>query len=202
MKINTPQFLAGLLMLVVFASCSRPVAYFQPSAREQFARTTPVKSEPVIAAEVSAPVAAVSTPAPTPSEQLAQANAALDRFDATVRNDSKLAADKTVQKRLNRVRTLLASTSAKADLTPTEVNAPKKMNLMQRFMLKKMNKKISKQLAPANPEKAMINSGTLAVGAVLVILGLLLLFLTTGTGVTVGIISLLVGAVILLIGLL
>ena len=123
-------------------------------------------------------------------------------MDALVRNDSKLAGNKTVQKRLNRVRALLASASTKASLSPTEVSAPRKMNLVERMMLKKMNKKINKQLAPANPEKTMANSGTLAAGAVLVIIGLLLLILTSGTAATVGLVAVLVGAVILLIGLL
>ncbi|WP_420147757.1 hypothetical protein [Spirosoma sp.] len=201
MKINTQKLLAGFFMIAAFTSCSRPTAYFQPSAREHFATNT---AKPESAKPVEAPAPAAVTPAvaAAPAEQVTQANAALDQVDALVRNDSKLAADKSVQKRLNRVRTLLATTSAKNNLSPTGTTAPKKMNLVERLMVKKMNKKISKQLAPANPEKAMISTGTLAVGAVLVIVGLLLLLLTTGTGVTVGVISLLVGAVILLVGLL
>jgi len=198
------HIVAALLGTAVFSSCSRPVAYFQPTAREHYA-TAPAKAAPVAQVEMAAPVAA-QTPATAtvaaPSEQVAQTTAALDQVDAMVRNDSKLSADKTVQKRLDKVRTLLAASSAKAALAPTEANAPKKMNLMERVMLKKMNKKISKQLAPANPEKAMVNSGTLAGGAVLVIVGLLLLILTTGTAATVGLVAVLVGAVILLIGLL
>ncbi|GAB3722767.1 hypothetical protein [Spirosoma lituiforme] len=204
MRMFSKHIVAALLGTAVFSSCSRPVAYFQPTAREHYA-TAPAKAAPVAQVEMAAPVAA-QTPATAtvaaPSEQVAQTTAALDQVDAMVRNDSKLSADKTVQKRLNKVRTLLAASSAKAALAPTEANAPKKMNLMERVMLKKMNKKISKQLAPANPEKAMVNSGTLAGGAVLVIVGLLLLILTTGTAATVGLVAVLVGAVILLIGLL
>ena len=199
MKMNTQSLLAGLLMIVAFASCSRPVAYFQPSAREHFATAT-AKVAPVKSVDASAPVTLAPAVTSTPAEQVAQANVALDKIDAVVRNDSKLAADKTVQKRLNRVRTLLASTSAKANLAPTDVNAAKKMNLVQRLMVKKMNKKISKQLAPANPEKAMANTGVLAAGAVLVIVGLILLL--AGGSSTVGVILLLAGAVILLVGLL
>jgi len=197
------HIVAALLGVAVFSSCSRPVAYFQPTAREHYA-TAPAKAEPVAQTESAAPavgktpVAAVTTP----SEQVAQTTTALEQMDAMVRNDSKLSADKTVQKRLNKVRTLLAANSAKAALAPTEANAPKKMNLVERMMLKKMNKKISKQLAPANPEKTMVNSGTLAGGAVLVIIGLLLLILTSGTAATVGLVAVLVGAVILLVGLL
>ncbi|AKD54714.1 hypothetical protein [Spirosoma radiotolerans] len=204
MRMFSKHIVAALLGAAVFSSCSRPVAYFQPSAREHFA-TTPAKVVSITPTESAAPVVAqtpVTEAVATPSAQVAQTTAALDQVDAMVRNDSKLSADKTVQKRLNKVRTLLAANSAKATLTPTEVNAPKKMNLMERMMLKKINKKISKQLAPANPEKTMVNSGTLAGGAVLVIVGLLLLILTSGTAATVGLVAVLVGAVILLIGLL
>ncbi|GAB3792000.1 hypothetical protein GCM10028819_01450 [Spirosoma humi] len=204
MTMFSKHIAAALLGVAVLSSCSRPVAYFQPSAREHYA-TAPAKAEPVAQTEIAAPAVA-QTPAPasvaTPSEQVAQTTTALAQVDAMVRNDSKLSADKTVQKRLNKVRTLLAANSAKAALAPTEANAPKKMNLVERMMLKKMNKKISKQLAPANPEKTMVNSGTLAAGAVLVIIGLLLLILTSGTAATVGLVAVLVGAVILLVGLL
>jgi hypothetical protein len=48
----------------------------------------------------------------------------------------------------------------------------------------------------------MISTGTLALGAVLVIVGLLLILLTSGAGMTIGIIALLAGAVVLLLGLL
>ncbi len=204
MRMFSKHIFAALLGAAIFSSCSRPVAYFQPSAREHFA-TAPTISTPVVSSVNTAPVVAEAT-APvavaTPAEQVAQTTTALNQMDAMVRNDSKLSADKTVQKRLNRIRTLLASTSAKASLTPTEVSAPKKMNLMERLMLKKMNKKISKQLAPANPNQTMSSQGTLAAGAVLVIIGLLLLVLTSGTAATVGLVAILVGAVILLVGLL
>lgn len=197
------HIVAALLGVAVFSSCSRPVAYFQPTAREHFA-TAPAKVASVTQTEIAAAVAQtpITASVVTPSEQVAQTTTALEQMDAMVRNDSKLSADKTVQKRLNKVRTLLAANSARATLAPAEVNAPKKMNLMERMMLKKMNKKISKQLAPANPEKTMANTGTLAGGAVLVIVGLLLLILTSGTAATVGLVAVLVGAVILLIGLL
>lgn len=198
MKIGTQQVMAGLLMATLFTACSRPVAYFQPTQRENFAAKT---TAPVIAPVV--PAEAVSTPVETPAAPITPAttmNEALDQMDALVRNDSKLADNKAVQKRLNRIRTLasVATPSSTVEVS----NSTKKAGLMERMMLKKMNKKISKQLAPNNPNKAMISSGTLATGAVLVIVGLLLLLLTTGTGATVGLIALLAGAVVLLIGLL
>ncbi|MBN8823619.1 MAG: hypothetical protein J0I82_16420 [Spirosoma sp.] len=187
-------------MILVIAACSRPVAYFQPSQREHFsAKTTSETTSPI-----TTPVTTEATDQQvvvTPAEQLAQTNSALDKVDALVRNDSKLAENKSVQKRLNRIRTMLAAQPTDRQTT-TAVTAPKKMNLVERMMVKKMNKKISRQLAPANPDKTMMNSGTLATGAVLVLIGLLLLLLTTGTGATIGVIALIVGAVLLLVGLL
>ncbi|QJW88588.1 hypothetical protein HNV11_03955 [Spirosoma taeanense] len=200
MKITTLRLVTGLMMATLFAACSRPVAYFQPGQREHIAATpAPVNTtETLTPATVEAPVVTAATT----TEPVVQANAALEQATALVRNDAKLSADKTVAKRLNRVRTLLASASAKGTLTPSATNAPRKAGLMERMMLKKVNKKINRQLAPANPEKAMASTGTLATGAVLVIVGLLLLLLTSGTGATIGLILLLVGAVVLLIGLL
>jgi len=122
-------------------------------------------------------------------------------MDALVSANPSLAENKRVEKRISKVRTMLTNMST-ASAAPAATAAPKKMNLVQRMMLKKMDRKISKQLAPANPEKAMISTGTLALGAVLVIVGLLLILLTTGAGATIGIIALLAGAVVLLLGLL
>ncbi|GAB3940299.1 hypothetical protein GCM10028805_01840 [Spirosoma harenae] len=126
----------------------------------------------------------------------------MDQLDALARNDSKLANNKALQKRLSRIRTMLATTNTTDKLAATNATESKKMNLVERMMVKKLNKKISKQLAPANPEKAMVSTGTLATGAVFVIVGLLLVLLTTGTAFTIGLIALLVGAVVLLVGLL
>jgi len=202
MKISTPQLLAGLFMATLFTACSRPVAHFQPTPREHFAAVTPV---PVASSTVSTETPAPSVSVETNQMSVAPAtrvNEALDQMDALVRNDSKLASNKTVQKRLNRIRTLVEATSTKSTLAFSASNSTKKAGLMERIVLKKMNKKISKQLAPQNPEKTMANSGILATGAVLVIIGLLLLLLTSGTGATVGLIVLLAGAVVLLVGLL
>ncbi|GAB4031256.1 hypothetical protein [Spirosoma jeollabukense] len=197
-------FFATILGTTILSSCSRPVAYFQPSAREHFATTSTKAAPAKIVATPSPAIVETTTPVAiaTPTEQVAKANVALDQMDALVHNDSRLADNKTVQKRLNRVRTLLASASAKASLTPTEVSAPRKMNLLERMMLKKVNKKINKQLAPANPERAMAIQPLLVLGAILVIVGLLLLIFGSGTATTIGLIGLLGGAVLLLLGLL
>lgn len=195
MKNVTQNLLAGLLMTALTVGCSRPVAYFQPSQREPIA-TAP--TTPVVATESPAVLSAAAEEATAPTDQIAQAQTALNQVDALARNDRSLASNKTVQKRLNRVRTLLASAKVTA---PSAVKTSKKASLMERFMLKRMDKKIHRQLAPSQPDKAMISSSTLAIGAVLVVVGLLLLLLTSGTAATIGVIALIAGAVVLLLGL-
>jgi len=203
MKTRTQQFLLGLLMAFLFTACSRPVAYFQKSQRESFATKTtptPVVATPVVEAE--APVTQstqVATPvAETPAAQVAQATVALDQVDALVRNDNKLASNKSVQKRLNRVHTLLASSVQSSELTneATATAAPRKMNLMKRVMLKQMDKKIKHRLAP---EKTMAKS-LLTIGLIVGIIGLLLIILEVAS--PLGIIALVVGLALVLVDLL
>ena len=57
-----------------------------------------------------------------------------------------------------------------------------------------MNKQISKQLAPNHPEKALIGKGKLIGSLVLLVAGLLMLILGTGTLAFIGLIIGLVGA--------
>jgi hypothetical protein len=196
MKTNTNLLIAGLLMTTLFTACSRPVAYFQKSTRETFATKAATSTPSVTTGETPAVMA-------TPAEQAKQATVAVDQLEASINKNAELATDKKVQKRLSRVRTMVANAMTKASTAaPTDVKSTKKANLMERMMMKKMNKKINKQLAPQNPEKAMLSVGTLSAGAVLVLLGLLLILLTAGTAYTIGIVALIVGAVLLLVGLL
>lgn len=196
MKKITCQFLSIALLSTLFAACSRPVAYFQNSPRESYAKVASPGSEYTVA-----PVAVTESVTPALAEVAAPATTsmpvAMDQVDALVRNDSKLAADKTVQKRLNRVRTLLA-TSAQVDKSAAG-HTVRKANFAERMMTKKLDKQLTKKFSPQQPT---INSGTLATGAVLVIIGLLLMLLTTGTAATIGLVALVIGVIALLLGLL
>jgi hypothetical protein len=182
-------FLVGAIFL---ASCSRPAAYFQPIPRETF--TTIVPTIPV---EISTPLAVAEKPA---TASIGEAKAAIDQVEALVSRDRKLAENKAVQKRLNRIRTLLAESSKNP--ASTEVKAVEKQNLLERLAVKKINKKISKKLAPHNPDQVMASKDILTAGAVLVLGGLLLILLTSGAGFVIGLAALAVGLVMLLIGLL
>ena len=199
MKTFYKVLFAALFAPLLLASCARQQAYFQPTARESF-KTAPAVAvaQPAEIAPLAEAVSVVLQPAP--AVQLAQAKQAISEVEAYVRNDSKLASNKKLTKRMTRLNELM-TTSVEKTASETDVASTKKMNLMQRFMLKKMNKKISHQLAPANPEKAMAVKGILALGAVILIAGLLLVLLTTGTGATIGVIGIIAGLALLLIGL-
>ena len=205
MKNSTRQLLSALLLSMIFAACSRPIAYFQrgPVAHyntpktETVAAVTPTEAVQPAETVATAPVA-VATPVPV--EPVAQANVAMTQIEAYVRNDHKLATDKKLNQRMDRVKTMLASASTIETLTPS-AKATRQMNAAERLMLKKIDKKISKQLAPNNPDKAMVNGGLLTGGIILVLAGLLLLILTSGTAATIGLIALLIGALALVLGL-
>ncbi|MVM38162.1 hypothetical protein GO730_12175 [Spirosoma sp. HMF3257] len=187
-------------MFTFITSCSRPVAYFQPSIREHI----------VTNVEQTKPLDVNQTPTDQPiielnmPQQLVQATSKADTVDALVRANSQLTTTqaKTVQKRLNRVQTCLGLEATKASQAPTKIATPRKMNLLERMMLKKLNRQISKQLAPANPDRTLASTSILILGAVLVLGGILLLALTSGGGFALGAIALAAGLVILLIELL
>ncbi len=189
-------------MASLFTACSRPVAHFQPSAREQFtspvaAVAAPVAVVPAVEGLVTAPI---ETPTAAPTTQLAQANAAVTQLQAYVRNDSKLSADKKLNKRMDRVKQLLATAGTKAATAPAATTSPKKMNLLERMATKRLDKQIKHRLAPEQTKRAMASTGILAAGAIAVVVGLLLLLL--GGSNIIGLILLLAGAIVLVVGLL
>lgn len=204
MKKITQHLPLAVLLTILFAACSRPVAYFQKSPREQYT-AAPTMTLPTVSSpkDVALPVdESVPAVLPITAESVTSAGTASNQDDALATITRQSAADKSLQKRMNRVRTLLASASVKVATTSPTAGVSRKASLVERLMVKKMNRKINRQLAPENPNKPMLNTGILATGAVLVLIGLLLLLLTSGTASTVGIIVLLAGAVLLLVGLL
>ena len=76
----------------------------------------------------------------------------------------------------------------------TETNAPRKLTGMERLMLRKVNKQISRQLAPNQPQKPMIRKGKLLISIVVLIAGVLLLTLSTGPLIFIGLVVALFGA--------
>ncbi|GAB3792004.1 hypothetical protein GCM10028819_01460 [Spirosoma humi] len=204
MSTFSKNLFTALIGAAILSSCSRPVAYFQPTARENFksaqpqavAAVTPVAEESVAAqpAEVVSVTPATAAPA---EQQLAQTKQAVSQVEAYVRNDNKLASNKKLAKRMVRLNEMLATTSAKAEIA-TNAASTKKMSLMERAMLKKIDKKIKNHVAP-DQTKAM--SSNVRLGVIIGIIGLLLLLLGGGSVLgVIGAIGLIVGLVLILLG--
>ena len=198
----TKHIYTALMGVAVLSSCSRPVAYFQRGPVEHY--NTP-KTETVAVATpaetVAAPQAvsvepgAVATPAPAPAEQVAQAKATMTQIEAYVRNDSKLATDKKLNKRLNRVNAMLETAATKASLAPNATTSAKKATLLERIATKKIDKQIKHKLSP---ERTMAKS-LLTIGLIIGVAGLILI-LVNATGI--GVLALIVGLVLVLLDLL
>lgn len=200
MRAFSKPLFAALLGTALISSCSRPVAYFQPTIREHYASVqteTAATTTPVETAQPSV----VVTPAPETTapvaEQLTQTKQAVSQVEAYVRNDSKLASNKKLTRRMERLNELLATTKTK---TPVTANAAstKKTTLMERMMLKNIDKKIKNHVAP-NEAKAM--NSNVRLGLIIGIVGLLVLLLSNGGALAViGAIGLVVGLVFILLG--
>ena len=192
MKLYSRHLFAAFIATSVMASCSRPVAYFQLTAHEQFKTakteavvTTSVEITQPVTGETAAPVGAVAVVQPV--EQIAQAKDAVSQIEAYVRNDSKLASNKKLSKRLAHVNELLNTTTPKA---------AQKTSLIKRMMLKRVDKKIKNHLSP---EKPMAKS-LLTIGLIVGIIGLILLLLSVAN--PLGLIALIVGLALVLVDLL
>jgi hypothetical protein len=200
MSTLSKHLFAALAGTALLASCSRPVAYFQPSARENFKT---VQTEAVVA---TAPVEAVqpvavtteaAAPVATPTEQVAQTKQAVDQLEAYVRNDSKLASNKKLTKRLAKVNEMLTTASTKATAS-TNLAPAKKSTLMERMMLKKLDKKIKNHVAP---EKTNAMNSNVRLGLIIGLVGLLLWLLGAGSVLSlIGVIGFVIGIVLIIIG--
>ncbi|SFD63641.1 hypothetical protein [Spirosoma endophyticum] len=198
MRTLSKHLFVALLGTALISSCSRPVAYFQPTAREQFKTAQPEAVATTTPIETSQP-ATVETPAPVaaPAEQLAQTKQAISQVEAYVRNDSKLSSNKKLTKRMARLNDLLTNTSNKAAVT-TNLSSAKKSTLMERMMLKKIDKKIKNHVAP---DQTKVMDSNIRLGIIIGIIGLLLLLLANGGVLAViGAIGLIVGLVLILLG--
>ncbi|UFH52845.1 hypothetical protein [Spirosoma sp. KNUC1025] len=180
---QTQRLGAILIGVAIFSSCSRPTAYFQRGSYGPLSTyNAPTAQSTTLSAELPTPVDATSS-----------------QTEAYVRADDKLSSTKTVDGRMARVKSLLA---ANHTMPVAKATYPaRKLNVVGRFVLKKLNRKIGKQLAPNNPEKTMIRQLPLIGGIVLLIGGLVLLIAGTGTAAFIGLIVALIGAVGVITGL-
>lgn len=201
MRVVSKHLFVALLGTALISSCSRPVAYFQPTQREHFASTeTPaVVVTPVETVDATAAVETPSKDIVTPVEQLAQTKQAVNQVEAYVRNDSKLASNKTLTKRMTRLNELLTKVSAKATAAPTaNAASTQKTTLMQRMMLKKMDKRIKNHVAP---DQTKVMNSNVRLGLIIGLIGLLVWILGGGTVLgVIGLIAFIVGIVLIILG--
>ncbi|GAB3972150.1 hypothetical protein GCM10028806_23730 [Spirosoma terrae] len=206
MSTISKHLLVALIGASILSSCSRPVAYFQPTQREHFtsvkpapapvAETAPVQSAPEEAVAVAAP-AVEAAPAPTQAEQVAQAKQMVGQLEAYVRNDNKLASNKKLAKRMEKVNELLVTSEKTA--VSTNVASTKKMSLVEKAMLKKLDKKIKNHVAPDEAKALNRNARN---GIIIGAIGLILSLLFGGVIGVLGLILLIVGIVLILLGVL
>ena len=199
MRMFSKLLVATLMSTAIFSSCSRPVAYFQPTAREQFksAKTDVLATaaetpQPALVQEAAPAILNQEVAAP---QQISQAKQTISELEAYVKNDNTLASNKKLAKRMSRVNELLSTSKAQTALS-TKVGSTQKTTLIQRVMLKQLDKKIKNHLSP---EKTMAKS-VLTIGLIVAIIGLILLLLNVAT--PLGLIALIVGLALVLVDLL
>lgn len=202
MSMFSRNLAVALMGAAILSSCSRPVAYFQRTQPERFATKTETVVAPVATNEVAvAPVAEVA-PVAAPvavekAEKVAQAKEMMNQVDAYVRNDSKLASNKMLSKRIAHAKQMLASAETNTALNTTAAST-KKMSLMEKMVMKKLDKKIKNHVAP---EEANALNRNLRNGIIIGAIGLIL-SLFGGVISIIGLILLVVGVVLILLGVL
>jgi hypothetical protein len=204
MSMFSRNLAVALMGAAILSSCSRPVAYFQRTQPERFAAKTEAVAAPVATNEATvapavevAPVAAPVPVAVEKAEKVAQAKEVMNQVDAYVRNDSKLASNKTLTKRIAHAKQMLASAETNTALNTTAAST-KKMSLMEKMVMKKLDKKIKNHVAP---EEANALNRNLRNGIIIGAIGLIL-SLFGGVISIIGLILLVVGVVLILLGVL
>lgn len=203
MSMFSRNLAVALMGAAILSSCSRPVAYFQRTQPERFTAKTETVAAPAVTNEVAvaatpaveaAPVAPVAA---EKAEKVAQAKEVMNQVDAYVRNDSKLASNKTLTKRIAHAKQMLASAETNTALNTTAAST-KKMSLMEKMVMKKLDKQIKKHVAP---EEAKALNRNVRNGIILGAIGLILSLFGGVIGI-IGLILLVVGVVLILLGVL
>lgn len=116
----------------------------------------------------------------------------VDPADAYVWQTDQLPVSNSLGNRISHAGTRLVSSTGAQRLM--ETNAPRKLTGMERLVLRKVNKQISRQLAPNQPQKPMISKGKLILSILVLIAGVLLMTLSTGPLIFIGLVVTLFGA--------
>ncbi len=171
-----------VLAVALLASCSRPVAYFQRGPVQPASRLdgqTVTMTKPV-------------QPLGESSQAIAPSRTEVDPANAYVWQTDQLPVSKSLDNRVSQAGTRLLSTAETRRLT--ETTTPRKLTGMERLVLRKVNKQISRQLAPNQPQKPMIMKGKLILSIAVLIAGILLMTLSTGPLIFIGLVVTLFGA--------
>lgn len=185
--------LAGAALLT---ACSRPVATFQKSQPVRYYAQQKTTEPAVLNEEVVTPSVNVPEPASTETVAIAPVVAETKQAsDALASLKTTNATDRRLTKRIERAEKMLAEVNQKT--AAQTVTAPKKAGFFERTMLKSIDKKIKKHMAPKDTT-AM--TGYVRIGAIVALIGLLLLLIGNGVGATIGLIALIVGLVLILLG--
>ena len=206
----TNYLLLALTGTALLSSCSPQYAVMQRTPSVSYhspatPATVPVVAEPTVKQSVESDLAPVtdglvtsmSVAAPAPVVAIQTVRKQLD--EAVAVNNRAVTGNRAVEKRVSRAQQLLASAEKQATLTPAAAAAPaKKMSFAERLMLKKINARINKQMAP---EKTNALDRTTRIGLIVAIIGLVLLLVASGTLGTIGLVALIVGLVLVVVGL-
>lgn len=210
MKTSSRNVIYALIATVLFSACSRPYATYQKMPVEHYGSRktqTPVAVPTEVVSTEKAlvttqPDAAIipssSLPAvvSTPSADAAKAKAAVDQVVASSAN--KVTSNK-LQKSMARIQKMLGAENTQTAMDARKAGVAKKPNLAERLMLKNVDKKIKRALAPNHPNAPKAVNVIVTVGAIVALVGLILYLATTSNAI--GITLLIVGLVLLLVGL-
>ncbi|WP_460636563.1 hypothetical protein [Larkinella harenae] len=204
MKTSSRNVFYALIATVLFSACSRPYATYQKMPVEHFGSKAPKATQTLPAETITAEVQqndalTSSSEAITVTQQAADLAVAQKAIDQVVASTANKATANKVQKRMARIQSMLAAETSQADQTTKKASVAKKPNLVERLMLKNVDKKIKKTLAPSHPNAPKAVNIIVTIGAIVALLGLILWLATTSTGI--GVTLLLVGLVLLLVGL-
>lgn len=196
----------ALILSVLFSACSRPYATYQKMPVEHFASRTPAPVAQPAAVSEAAATASTSeatveqAAALTTAATITKANEQIQ--EAVASTNANAAGSKKLEKRMARVQKMLAEASAKATAAPAATNSTHKMNLAERMMLKKIEKKM-KSSGSVSPEEAKVMSRTLRAGIIIGVVGLLFVLLFGGNVLgLLGVLMLIGGVVLILVDVL
>lgn len=165
MRTLTKNAFFALATAALLSACSRPYATFQRTQHENFhAQKVEAVAAPVQADVQVAQVTEGATVATPVQVDVAQPEAV-----ASVEN--KAVTSKKLEKRMAKVQHLLAVAAEKQTTSSVAANAPHKLNMVEKMLLKKIDKKIKNKVAP---DEAKALNSNIRIGLILLLAAIVL----------------------------